>query len=73
MVKSLLTVLLAILAAVLLLRDVESYAADASTQPSSDDAWSSVPPTPGLPDPRSPFDMTPITPVESTGAPMYGV
>ena len=75
MIKSLLTVVLAFLAAVLLLLlDLNSHVAAAATSTSAaGDASPDALPAPAMPDAREPFEMTPITPVESTGAPMFGV
>lgn len=71
MTKTLSTAVLAILAAALLLWAVRPHGAEAAIQApaqavelpatASDMAW---------PEPQAPFDATPITPVESAGAPM---
>jgi hypothetical protein len=70
MIRTLSTAVLAILAVVLLLLAVRPGGAEAAAPPSArtkpalavaDVVW---------PAPQEPFDTTPITPVESAGAPM---
>lgn len=70
MIRTLLTLLLAILAAIWLIRDVESYAREAAIEPSVGGMRPGAPPALTLPQSQEPFDL--IKPVESAGAPMYG-
>ncbi|MGJ0223516.1 hypothetical protein ACQUZK_08960 [Streptococcus pyogenes] len=71
MVKSLFTILLFALAVTLLFEVFRPRGAEAMIPPSVEDKLSGVAPLLQLPDIQGPFDATPITPVESTGAPMY--
>jgi hypothetical protein len=71
MIKTLSTAALAILAGVLLLRAIQPHGAEAAVQAPAQAAPPSSAADVGWPAPREPFDMTPITPVESAGAPMH--
>jgi hypothetical protein len=72
MIRILLTFMLALLA---LSSVVYALAASGSQQPTEilqvgTIAWPPSPPVEPMPAPQAPFDETPITPVESAGAPM---
>jgi hypothetical protein len=73
MIKTLLTVaVLAIATAATFINSGRAVRADAVAKvPSELDRVQKLPPDIALPAPHEPFDLTPITPVESAGAPMY--
>lgn len=70
MIKTLSTAVLAILAGLLLVQAIQPHGAEAAAQ-----APQAAPPSAAAdvawPAPQEPFDMTPITPVESAGAAMH--
>ena len=71
MVKSLFTVLLFALAVTLLFEVFRPSGAEAMIPPAVEDTLTGASPALELPGTQAPFDATPITPVETTGAPMY--
>lgn len=71
MTRTLITIILTIFAAVLLIQAFHPHSATAANQPTVDAAPVSASLEATLPSVQPPFDMTPITPVESAGAPMY--
>lgn len=71
MVKPLFTVLLFALAVTLLFEVFRPHGAEAMIPPSVVDTPSGPSPLTELPEIQGPFEGTPITPVESAGAPMY--
>lgn len=70
MIKTVSTAVAAILAGLLLVQAIQPHGAEAAAQ-----APQGVPPSAAAdvawPAPQEPFDMTPITPVESAGASMH--
>jgi len=70
MTKTLSTAVLTILAGVLLVQAIQPHGAEAAAQ-APQAAFSSEIADVTWPDPQAPFDTTPITPVESAGAPMH--
>ena len=71
MTKVLSTAVLAILAAALLLWAIRPHGAEAAVQAPVQAELSSTAADVAWPAPQAPFDTTPITPVESAGAPMH--
>ena len=63
-------IVLAILSSVLLLEAIEPHGAVAAAKPAGQAAHPFAAADVEWPDPQEPLDMTPITPVESAGAPM---
>ena len=71
MTKSFVTLVFLVLLAALLFGSLRPRGAEAMIQPTVVDAQPQHVLVPSLPHIRGPFDTTPITPVESAGAPMY--
>jgi hypothetical protein len=71
MIKTLSTAVLTIFAGVLLVQAIQPHGAEAAAQAPAQAAFPSAAADVAWPAPQEPFDMTPITPVESAGAPMH--
>lgn len=69
--KPLFPVIFAVLAGAILFEAVRPHGAEATVPPAAQQTPQVAAPVEALPAIQEPFDMTPITPVESTGAPMF--